>query len=92
MSPAIVSGIVTDDLPLSYWPIFSPFSRKLFGAVSSLLKRQMTVQIWNFVSSFIILACLRKARLLKCEPLFFFRRWDLVCRPRVPSEDRGNWG
>ena len=24
--------------------------------------------------------------------VFFFRRWDLVCRPRVPSEDRGNWG
>ena len=23
---------------------------------------------------------------------FFFFRWDLVCRPRVPSEDRGNWG
>ena len=22
----------------------------------------------------------------------FFCRWDLVCRPRVPSEDRGNWG
>ena len=21
----------------------------------------------------------------------FFCRWDLVCRPRVPSEDRGNW-
>ena len=20
---------------------------------------------------------------------FFFHRWDLVCRPRVPSEDRG---
>ena len=23
---------------------------------------------------------------------FFFFRWDLVCRSRVPSEDRGNWG
>ena len=21
----------------------------------------------------------------------FFCQWDLVCRPRVPSEDRGNW-
>ena len=36
-------------------------------------------------------ACLSRARLLKCSR-FFFRRWDLVCRPRVPSEDRGNWG
>ena len=23
--------------------------------------------------------------------LFFFFRWNLVCRPRVASEDRGNW-
>ena len=23
---------------------------------------------------------------------FFFCRWDLVCRPPVRSEDRGNWG
>ena len=72
MSPAIVSGIVTDDVPLSYSPIFSPFSRKLFGPVSSLLKRQMTVQNWNSVSFFISLACLRKARLKKCERFFFF--------------------
>ena len=37
------------------------------------------------------LACLSNARLLKCSRFFFF--WsDLVCRPRVPSEDRGNWG
>ena len=24
--------------------------------------------------------------------LFFFCQWDLVCRPRVPSGDHGNWG
>ena len=54
MSPAIVSGIVTGDVSVSYWPIFSPFSRKLFGPVSFLLKRRMTVQVWNFVSSFIL--------------------------------------
>ena len=23
---------------------------------------------------------------------FFFCQWDLVCRPLVPSGDRGNWG
>ena len=22
----------------------------------------------------------------------FFFLWDLVCRPHVPSGDRGNWG
>ena len=32
---------------------------------------------------------LSKARLLKCSRFFFS---DLVCRPRIPSEDRGNWG
>ena len=38
------------------------------------------------------LACLSKARILKCRCFcFFFFRWNLVCRPRVPSEDRGNW-
>ena len=37
------------------------------------------------------LACFSKARVLKCSSVFFFR-WDLVCRSRVPSEDRGNWG
>ena len=26
---------------------------------------------------------------LKMQSFFFS---DLVCRPRVPSEDRGNWG
>ena len=24
--------------------------------------------------------------------VFFFFLWDLVCRPHVPSGDRGNWG
>ena len=24
MSPAVVNGIVTADVPVSYWPIFSP--------------------------------------------------------------------
>ena len=24
--------------------------------------------------------------------LCFFFQWDLVCRPRVPSGDHGNWG
>ena len=38
------------------------------------------------------LACFSKARILKCSSVFFFFRWDLVCRSRVPSEDRGNWG
>ena len=55
MGPAFVSGIVTSDVSVSYWPIFFPFSRKLFGRVSSLLKWQMTLQIWNFVSSFILI-------------------------------------
>ena len=55
MSPAIVSGIVIGDVSVSYWPIFSPFSRKLFGPVSFLLKRRMTVQVWNFVTSFILI-------------------------------------
>ena len=32
---------------------------------------------------------LSNARLLKCSRFFLS---DLVCRPRVPSEDRGNWG
>ena len=31
-----------------------------------------------------------RARLLKCSRFFFLS--DLVCRPRVPNEDRGNWG
>ena len=26
------------------------------------------------------------------QSFLFFCRWDLVCGPRVPSEDRGNWG
>ena len=39
----------------------------------------------------ISLACFSKARILKCSSVFFFR-WDLVCRSRAPSEDRGNWG
>ena len=34
---------------------FFSFSRKLFGPVSSLLKWRMTVQVWNFVSSFILI-------------------------------------
>ena len=25
------------------------------------------------------------------QAFLFFCRWDLVCRPRVPSGDRGNW-
>ena len=40
---------------------------------------------------FISRACLSRARLFNAV-IFFFPRWDLVCRPRVPSEDRGNWG
>ena len=36
-------------------------------------------------------ACFSNARLLKCSRFFFFLS-DLVFRPRVPSEDRGNWG
>ena len=55
MSQAIVSGIVTGDVSVSYWPIFFPFPRKLFGPVSSLLKRRMTVQVWNFLTSFILI-------------------------------------
>ena len=55
MCPAIASGIVTADVSVSYWPIFFPFPRKLFGPVSSLLKRRMTVQVWNFVTFILIL-------------------------------------
>ena len=46
----------------------------------------------NNISDFISRASLSRARLLKCSRFFFFRRWDLVFRPSVPSEDRGNWG
>ena len=38
------------------------------------------------------LACLSKSEALKMRRFFFSFRWDLVCRPRIPSEDRGNWG
>ena len=55
MRRAIVSGIPTGDVSVSYWPIFCPFPRKLFGPVSSLLKRRMTVQVCSFVSSFILI-------------------------------------
>ena len=34
---------------------------------------------------------LEESETLKMQSCFF-RRWDLVCRPRVSSEDRGNWG
>ena len=34
---------------------FFPFSRKSFGPISSLLKRPMTGQVCNFVSSFILI-------------------------------------
>ena len=45
------------------------------------------------VNSLLVERALSKARLLKCRRFFFFfGLWDLVCRPRVPSEDRGNWG
>ena len=55
MRRAIVTGIPTGDVSVSYWPIFFPFSRKSFGPVSSLLKRPMTGQVCNFVSSFILI-------------------------------------
>ena len=38
MSPAIVSGIVTGDAPVSYWPMFSPSQvtdPKIFAKVNS---------------------------------------------------------
>ena len=54
MGRAIVSGIVTGDVPVSYWPIFFPFPRKLLGPVFSLLKQRTTVRVWNFGSSFIL--------------------------------------
>ena len=34
-------------------------------------------------------ACFEQSETLKMQSFFFS---DLVCRPRVPSEDRGNWG
>ena len=34
-------------------------------------------------------ACLQ-SETLKMQSFFFLS--DLVCRPRVPNEDRGNWG
>ena len=34
----------------------------------------------------------KQGETLKMQSVFLFCRWDLVCRPRVPSEDRGNWG
>ena len=35
---------------------------------------------------------LEQSENLKMQFVFcFFFRWNLVCRPRVPSEDRGNW-
>ena len=43
------------------------------------------------IRSLLVERALSKARLLKCSR-FFFGLWDLVCRPRVSSEDRGNWG
>ena len=45
----------------------------------------------RILNSLFSLACFSKARILKCCSVFFFR-WDLVCRSRVPSEDRGNLG
>ena len=44
----------------------------------------------KLIINFLVERALSKARLLKCSR--FFGLWDLVCRPRVPSEDRGNWG
>ena len=35
--------------------------------------------------------CFSRAR-LKIQAFLFFFVWDLVCRTRVPGEDRGNWG
>ena len=40
----------------------------------------------------IIRACNALAERDSKNAVVFFCRWDLVCRPRVPSEDRGNWG
>ena len=35
MSPAIVSRIVTEDAPVSYWPILSPSQFAVFAKVNS---------------------------------------------------------
>ena len=62
------------DAPVSYWPIRFPVPnnsprrllRKLLGSVSSFLKWRMTVQVCNFVSSFI---------LIFWDRFFPFRSW-----------------
>ena len=45
----------------------------------------------NTCSCVISRACFEQRETLKMQSFFFFLS-DLVCRPRVPSEDRGNWG
>ena len=55
MRRTIVSGIVTGDVSVSYWPICFPFSRKLFGPVSSLLKGANDSSGLEFASSFFLI-------------------------------------
>ena len=80
MSPASVSGIVTGDAPVSYWPIFSPSLVKIpevFAWVNS-AQFLLVSKVAN-VSRFLPVCCFHKWRSRG--------RWDHVC-PWVPSYGR----
>ena len=80
MSPAIVSGIVTGDAPVSYWPIFSPSLvtvPEVFAWVNS-AQFLLVSKVAN-VSLFLPVCCFHKWRSRD--------RWDHVC-PWVPSYGR----
>ena len=54
----------------------------------SLIKSDVAIKVCKQLRAFLVERALSRTRLLKCSRFFS----DLVCRPRVPSEDRGNWG
>ena len=80
MSPAIVSGIVTGDVPVSYWPIF-------------FLSLVTVPEVFAWVNSAQFLLVSKVANVSLFLPVCCFHKWrsrghwDRVC-PWVPSCDR----
>ena len=80
MSPAVASGIVSEDASVSYWPIFSPSLvtvPEVFAWVNS-AQFLLVSKVAN-VSLFLPVCCFHKWRSMG--------RWDRVC-PWVPSYGR----
>ena len=50
MCPAMVSGIVTDDAPVSYWPIFPMFLVTVPDAFAKVNSAQVPSIFWRMLS------------------------------------------